>query len=258
MPTRLIFWNTYRLGSSSPKEKRMYTEGVLAQAFEEGADIALLCEVTSGLTLGDSQIDKQLMVAKKTNKKTSSQLGYAAIKKNLETINISSIQPRNYKIVSQTGRYLKGGSSFKGQSKRKVAYIGQIGTLKIYMYHSNASTKAAAMTSWVAHACYEDSKGSFLLVGDFNCEPSNLIKALKFNASDNTAANNDKKIFTALQNMVYYDTTNKTHNAKHVTMTKVYDYAICSTNCDITALKDLRDVIPTKSLSDHLPIFIDI
>lgn len=244
---RLLFWNTQRLGSGSSQLKYALTEGVLALAFREyNVDMAVLCEVTSGLTIGPSDIDKQVVVAKRTKKKTQSQLGYGGISSDLSQVDMTRAAIDDYVIVTASGRQLKGGTKFDKQSKRDVAYLGQDGNIgpHLYMYHANASGKAAPMTTWVAKSCYEESDGGFLLVGDFNCSPA-LLQA--------TMDKNDVR-----GPGIFWDRTLNTHNAKHDDMVNIYDYAICSGfHCEVRAI-DTRGIIPKESMSDHLPILIGV
>ncbi|MCX2836365.1 hypothetical protein [Microbulbifer thermotolerans] len=244
---RLLFWNTQRLGKGSPELKYIYTEGVLAEGFSNlGVDIAVLCEVTSGLTIGPSALDKQVVVAKRTRKRTQAQLGYAGLASDLTQIQMTPAPIRNYSIATSTGWLLKGGTKFDNQSKRRVAYLGQdrgVGP-HLFMYHANASGKAAALTSWVAKSCNEETAGRFLLVGDFNCSPIQLEATMRINNITGPG--------------IFWDKNLKTHNAKHHDMVNVYDYAICSGfYCEVKAI-DTRGFIPREVMSDHLPILVGI
>ncbi|MCC4603526.1 hypothetical protein [Xanthomonas campestris] len=137
---KILFWNTLRLGSGTTGDKAVLAEGVLAEAFNVGAEFAVLCEVTSKATLGDALIDKALVMARRGKKKQSSQLGYAAVDNELSAAAGSAYEPPSFHDVFGFSAYKKGGCSFAKHTKRHVARLDDVGdgnkrVRVIYQHH---------------------------------------------------------------------------------------------------------------------------
>jgi hypothetical protein len=255
---RIVFWNVQRLGGSSPDLKKLLIEGVLAELFKLDVTWALLCEVTSDTKLGQVPIQKQLALVKRSKKKSQSQLGYAWLKKDLSTGQLSRHPIDPLQILMPSGenvRISKGGSYFQKLSKRVVAYVGQdqppVGPL-VYLYHANASSKAAHLVTQAVATCVEDVDKTaalgFLLVGDLNCEPLSLSSYLEVNLKDRAGE-------------VDVAHGGKTHNAR-TGLNTIYDYAVHSSNlmCEVAAF-DIQHAMKNfgkKNLPDHLPILVGI
>jgi hypothetical protein len=254
---RILFWNVQRLGSGSGELKKAIIEGVLAEAFRLDVEWALLCEVTSSTSLGDASVDKQLSVVKRSKKKSAAQLGYAWIKSDLSTGTLQKLDVEGGTMLRPSGenvRVVKGGGTFAVQSKRRVAYVGQVGAPvgpRVYMYHSNASDKAAPLVASAVKTCLDDAPGGFVIVGDLNCEPLVLKSTLQVNLAAEEYGGLD----------VAYDTN--THNAREG-LSHVYDYAVYSDDfyCEVKTL-DITHVlhghnVDKKDIPDHLPILVGI
>lgn len=250
---KFLFWNAQRLGGGSPEMRSAILEGVIASAFvDDGAAGALLCEVTSSTTLSDAQINKQVSVRKRTVRGDSAQLGYAAIESDLGQMEMTQALISNYSGVFGTPVPKKGGNMFDKQSKRFVASIGEVGGTNVYVYHANASARAAFLVAWVAEDLRQQDNGNFVLMGDLNCEPAAVVNALTTQGADAT----DFKIRDG----------GNTHNAK-TGPTKTYDYAISGAGVPLAVtVKDITRNLPPHPLtgrpdpadySDHLPILVE-
>ncbi|HEU0077719.1 MAG TPA: hypothetical protein VFQ76_08745 [Longimicrobiaceae bacterium] len=251
---RILFWNVQRLGGGTGELRSAILEGVIASAFyDDNAEAAVLCEVTSGTTLSNATIDKQITVAKRTTKGSKAQLGYAAIESDLSTMEMEQVLVSDYSDVFGTPVPKKGGNMFDKQSKRFVAFAGTVGGTNLYVYHANASARAPFLVAWVAEDLRQQDGGNFVLVGDLNCDPAAVVNALTSQGA----------------NPAHFHVRNggNTHNAKKG-VSKIYDYAICgvaNNNLAVT-VKNIRPHLPVNQLtnlpddslsSDHLPILVD-
>ncbi|MCC4633306.1 MULTISPECIES: endonuclease/exonuclease/phosphatase family protein [Xanthomonas] len=248
---RILFWNVQRLGTGTPGSKQKIMEQVVAEAFHlHNAEFAVLCEVTSDLELGGVAINKQVVTAKRSAKGTKAQLGYAAIDDDLDESILMRFNPPSFRDVFGTSPWKKGGGEFTKQSKRHVACLGDLNGISLYVYHANASGKAAFLVGWVAEALHQLHNGSFVLMGDLNCEPAALILAMQESGSDlnffNVAFNGN------------------THNAK-IGVSKVYDYAVSgsnvATNVEVLNIAPAvanfsQSINPLDDISDHCPIIV--
>lgn len=243
---RILFWNTQRLGDGTSGDKAVLAEGVLAAAFNDGADLAVLCEVTSSTTLGDAEIDKTLMVARR-GRKQQSQLGYATLTPEYSQVDCSSFQPPPFEEVFRFSAYRKGGSAFVKHTKRHVACLESVGDVDVYVYHANASAKAAYLVAWVLEALRQIGR-RFVLFGDLNCEPADLVGYIQYNHTHGTNVGSQNDFTIAFGAA--------THNAKKGA-TKVYDYAIGGNKTAVTVTAmNTSGVMSQDAMSDHLPIFV--
>ncbi|MFC0154120.1 hypothetical protein ACFFJ4_10990 [Xanthomonas dyei] len=244
---KILFWNTLRLGSGTTGEKAVLAEGVIAEAFNEGAEFAVLCEVTSDTTLGDASIDKALVMARRGKKKQSSQLGYAALDNEFTAAACVAYQPPPFADVFGFSAYRKGGNAFANHSKRYVARLEGGGDVDCYVYHANASTKAAYLVAWIVEALRQ-TKRRFILFGDLNCEPAVLIDYIRYNHQHGNDVGAPEDFIVAF--------SGPTHNARNGA-TKVYDYAIAANKTAVTVdSMNIAGVMSRAAMSDHLPIYI--
>lgn len=255
---KFIFWNTQRLGAGSGTEKGIVLESVLAQIFHDhDADAAFLCEVTSDTVLGDATFSKSIHYKKKGS------LGYSGISApDYDAVALERFPVPKFNEVFATTSHRKGGNEFTRQSKRMVVAAGNWGGVPIYLYHANASYRAAFVVSWVAAALHAEEEGDFLLVGDLNCEPS------QFKSEIDVCA---REIDPQFHKQFYRCYGGDTHNAR-TGLSKTYDWAIAGgevdpgvevTAIDLTASLRALNLIPKNGnpssvLSDHLPILVTI
>jgi hypothetical protein len=240
----LLFWNPLRLGQSTLGDRQTIMEGVLAEAFKSyHAEMAVLCEITGTTSLGDAPIRKQIFKRKRTRRQTSAQLGYAAIRSNLTTVEtMTKLILDSYKETFGSPIRYRGGNSFTAQSKRDPAYVTTVAGTAVYVFHSNSSYKGAALTAWVAMNIGDED---FVLVGDFNCEPAALRNELGI----------DRNSFNIQDG-------GHTHNARHRFLTRTYDYAIAPHDKAIDVHSfDIRGIVEEMTgdrgdVSDHLPIVV--
>lgn len=247
----VLFWNVQRLGSKTPDGKKGVMEQVLSESYYiHDAELALLCEVSADAEIGGVAIGKQIAVAKRGVKGSKAQLGYASIQEDLNEGVLEAYCPPSFKDVFGDSPWKKGGGEFRKQSKRFVAYACDVNGIHLYVYHANASGKAAFLVGWVAEALHQEHGGSFVLTGDFNCEPAALALAMKESGSD--------------LNQFNVAFGGHTHNAKNGA-TKTYDYAISGNGValNVTVL-NIAGAIANYSksansaddMSDHCPILI--
>lgn len=173
----LLFWNVQRLGNGTSPLKNDTIEQVIAGAFwAHGAELALLCEISADSTIGDVPVSKQVQVRKRGALKQAAQLGYTAMIQDDLVLDQYSVP--NFSEVFDGRTWKKGGSDFSKQSKRFVAFAGYLDAVNVYVYHANASPRASFLVGWVAEALRQEHDGNFLLVGDFNCDKTEVIKDL--------------------------------------------------------------------------------
>jgi endonuclease/exonuclease/phosphatase family metal-dependent hydrolase len=163
---------------------------------------------------------------------------------------LQKYSPPNFGEVFDVPLWKKGGSDFRKQSKRFVAFTGYRDAVNVYVYHANASAKAAFLVAWVAEALRQEHDDNFLLVGDLNCDPSAVETALRDSGAD--------------PDDFHFANGGKTHNAK-LGVTKTYDYAIAGSKVNVTvdvldiskAIDQYSSAVPaTQDMSDHLPIVV--
>jgi hypothetical protein len=155
-------------------------------------------------------------------RKQASQLSYATIQDDLNEGVLQRYCPPKFGEVFDVPLWKKGGSDFQKQSKRFVASIGELDGINVYVYHANASPRAAFLVAWVAEALRQEHNGRFLLVGDFNCEPTEVNKALW-----------DCGVNPELSFKI--ESKGRTHNAKGE-LNRTFDYAIAGFGVNVTVL----------------------
>ncbi len=129
----------------------------------------------------------------------------------------------------------RGGNAFENHSKRLVGYAGTYDGVDVYVYHANASNKSKLLVCWLATALRANGL-PFVLVGDFNCEPGDLVGDF------------------ALPAGVHHAHAGHTHNAMDWKLLgKTYDWAIHYGCTSVTVAKTGR-----TGVSDHLPILVTV
>jgi hypothetical protein len=248
MPS-FAFWNLYRLGGSSSEEKKFIIEGALAQIFNDhAAECAFLCEVTGDVQLGGAAVGKQLYAA---TRKTG-QLAYAAFNDDMTAHDLEKADIIDFVDVFGGDPIKKGGKLFSKQSKRPVAYAGDVGGVHIFIYHANASAKSAFLTAWVAESLNIDTQGNFVLAGDLNCEPLEFDTWMHHCTDGSNHHTNFQRASGGL-----------THNAK-TGLAKTYDWAIAGPQVNHVVTVTPVDYgatiggmgFTTDPRSDHLPIVV--
>ncbi|MBK6579800.1 MAG: hypothetical protein IPG17_27170 [Sandaracinaceae bacterium] len=159
---KICFWNTQR----NPALNQPHIAWPIA-------DLRIACEV-----LGEDT----LKVPKQNRRKHIAQLGYRVV---TPTINVylEEIAIDNFNTLTGDTFWHRGGNLFKLQSKRQVAQVYAVNPARldenIFVYHCNSSARAASLMPWViAHLV--TNFDSFILLGDFNCEPDLLRKNLSY------------------------------------------------------------------------------
>ena len=248
------FWNLYRLGAGSHVNKKTIVEAVLAQIFKEyEPECAFLCEVTSEVNLGDAYVGGLLCRATRTK----GQLSYAGINvEDLEARDLVSAEIGDFQDVFGRPQFRKGGSNFSKQSKRPVAYGGQVGDVPVYIYHANASRKASFLTAWVAESLDIAHDEKFVLAGDLNCQPEEFQNMMDYclDIAHTRTGGYWQQHFNCCHD-------GYTHNANDQ-LTRIYDWAITGKKVlgiKVTAINynnEFNQMGMTGATSDHLPIVV--
>ncbi|HEY4370352.1 MAG TPA: hypothetical protein VGN52_00290 [Burkholderiales bacterium] len=240
----VLFWNMQRLGSGTPAKRMEMFEGVLAEAFSQiyNCDLAVLCEVVSNAVVSkhaNVTVNKQAQIVRRGGAaKQQAQLGYAAIDDDMDDVELEKLTMPSFKEVFGTTAPRKGGNIFAKHSKRSVACVDADGARKLYVYHANASAKAAFLVAWVAESLRQENDGNFVLVGDLNAPPDAVKSALQQFGVDPA-----KFVFVS---------DGHTHNAKEGA-TKTYDYAITGAGLAMKVRKiDIRPVVQVVAKANLL------
>jgi hypothetical protein len=254
MPS-FAFWNTQRLGGSSPEEKRQLFEGIIAQIMHNAHDFQYfaLCEVTGVVQIGDVNVEKALLKASVK----PGQLAYEVIDADLANSPIEAADIDNFNEIFGIPSFVKGGNAFNRQSKRPVAGISrtQQGT-PIFIYHANASARSAFLVNWVAAALAKECEDNFILAGDLNCEPADF-------QSMHTAIQHQMQLRgsgVVLPNFTL-SSGGQTHNAK-AGLAKIYDWAVSGSKTGevkvqvVNYMTAIHEINWGQHASDHLPIVI--
>jgi hypothetical protein len=260
---KILFWNVQRLGSGTPTRRKEVFEAVFAEAVVvRDVEYALFCEISASLIASDGNtINKQLMMAKRTKKKSSGQLGYAGLTADMTELPLVKADLPSHDEVFGMPSWRKGGNYFDRISKRMVGHVGKLGGRDIYCYHANASALGGMLVAWAAAHLHQKHKGKFVLLGDLNAEPGNVQTQLQWRKID--------------PGHFVCATGGSTHNAK-TDLKTTYDYAIGGNGHDlqVTAL-NIRDTVreftrtqngvndgnldstTNENMSDHLPIIVE-
>ena len=298
---KILFWNVFRLGTTSLKvdeisdilEEIHLNQGQFQNHNLGPITYIAFCEITSNFYLEFTDPTqpnayyyyfiptyKQVVVPKKTSKKTNQQLGYALLETNsnlrLDLSTNSDLSPEivnNFSTIfgaTMNNLIHETGSNFDQCSKRKLAMFGdRVANKYIYVYHSNASGRSAITVPWMIGYLLRkhrhNNNQEFVLMGDFNCNPNNLNKKLLYQLHQNYQTNfylnnnvlqgfdtiNNQQV--ALLNNGYITRLDiKDNGATHGVNT--YDYVIYCSNNNI----DIVSPNLLQNPSDHKLIIIDL
>ncbi len=133
-----------------------------------------------------------------------------------------------------------------------MADAGNIGGKQIFVYHANASARAAFLVARVAEDLRQQVGSNFVLMGDLNHDPAAVVNALTSQGANPADFNIQRG--------------GNTHNAK-TGVSEIYDYAITgSGNALGVTVKDITGGLPvnpvtrlpdTSLCSNYLPILVD-
>lgn len=215
---KILFWNVYRLGRTS--EKAGDIEAQLDHHFDtDGVEYAFLCEMTSDVELWGDMITKQGVKRKRSKALTRRQLGYAGLDDTGANVALTS-------MPDLVGR----------KSKRNVVMTQIPGQVKWFIYHANSSGMASELiVNLVTNIKATYPKESFILFGDMNCEPDELIDELKTSSRD-----------------VYTGVRFRSSGASH-RRGRTLDWCI-SYNCRT----DVTTKTPVDNPSDHSILIIEV
>jgi len=257
----IAFWNVQRLGKATSDAAKAVVANAIDDFFDNrDVSVVVLCEVSSDTTVSadsakEYKISKIHAATRRGRRKASAQLGYTVISRGDTGFEPRAYEVPAYKDVFGFDPWKKGGGSFSKNSKRKVLEFASLcDDTDVYFYHANASDLSKHLVPWVAEAIRlrtEKHNYPFLLIGDLNCEPTELEVSLK-----SYEAPNYKKTGWAGKFKVTYG--GKTHNAHHGCL-KTLDYVIGKANEAVTVSTiDTRDFGNLEDHPDHLPIIVSI
>ena len=223
---KICFWNTQRNPGLSQYNMAW-----------PGANYQIACEVLGNATL---------WVPKQNPRKDMAQLGYCVVIP-FSNVSVEEVVIDNFNTLTGYQFWLKGGNSFKNQSKRQVAQVYAIYPARldenIFVYHCNSSSRAPSLMAWVIAQLVTDYN-DFILLGDFNCEPDALMSHLSYLYK--TCPNDDLQGDLAGVRVIW---SGPTHNAKaNGGATRTLDY-IVTKNREY----ELRVDTSTQD-ADHYPI----
>ncbi len=233
--SKVAFWNIQR--------NRALSANTGIGSWPAACDLHLACEVLD---------ESDLARVRQAPRRNALQLGYKVVTGN--GADIVEWRIDNYDALTGTPFWLSGGNAFMGGSGHSIRPVGQILdasapvpalTFECFIYHSNSSSKGAAMTAWaVCDICtYRDD---FVLMGDFNCTPGDLMDVLTYIYTTTTEDDLKNKL-KGVQVVYSYPT----HNAKSLTVDKTYDYIVNKGDARKVTTDD------ANGLSDHHPIVIE-
>lgn len=204
------------------------------------ANFQIACEV-----LGNSQ----LKVNRQNSRRSQAQLGYRVVMP-FSNASLEAWDVDNYDRLTGFTIGHKGGNSFVDQSKRQLAHLTVTAPARldanIFVFHANSSNKAATVTSWVVCELVRNL-ADFVLLGDFNCNPDDLVKAITYiyRETDDDDLKDDLK-------GVRVTFAGPTHNAKALGgATTTLDYMVSKTT------KMVLSVDNSTQDADHHPIVAD-
>ncbi|MBK7759395.1 MAG: hypothetical protein IPI35_23975 [Deltaproteobacteria bacterium] len=201
---KICFWNTQRNPGLSQYNMAW-----------PGANYQIACEVLGNATL---------WVPKQNPRKDMAQLGYCVVIP-FSNVSVEEVEIDNFEALTGDKFWLKGGNNFKKQSKRQVAQVYAIYPARldenIFVYHCNSSDRAPSLMAWVIAQLVTDYN-DFILLGDFNCEPDDLMSSLSYlyRTCSNSALQDDLEGVRVIW-------AGHTHNAKAIGgATKTLDYIV--------------------------------
>lgn len=227
MPHKVAFWNLERLGVAPDQTRQDAMIDVLATW---KADVTLVCELSTKATFPPA-----------TNltyrKQNAHQLCYAAWNNAGAALPLTKVTPQStpeYKSAKQ-----KGGNSFSQLASRALAFAGLVDDVNLYTIHAPASHMAKKVMAFVG--CYLDShwgsNGLWLVVGDFNVTPEELI-----------AVNTQIDLLSLIRRSKRF-----THKSRKTNTVKELDYALANFPCTVKR----RPVDTWFDHSDHSPILVE-
>jgi hypothetical protein len=206
------FWNVQRLGYDSDPLKADFVGMYIAELFaKKNLDYLILCEVTSDIVIPgyDVTIEKTGHVVKKGARKQAAQLGYACLVRNDADLNVAPLEVVDIRPLTEIyggAKPMKGAATYGQQGKRQVV---RIPFTSVYAYHCNSSSKAPGLMTWVAASLALDHPKSWLMLGDFNCDPNEFTAKQQMWATHHTLHPE-----LAKANWWAWSSPGPTHNAK--------------------------------------------
>ncbi|MCY1059604.1 hypothetical protein [Nannocystis sp. SCPEA4] len=221
---KIIFWNTQRSADLAHYHANW-----------PGGNFLLACEIL---------IDSQLKVSRQSPSKNRAQLGYRIIAP-FTGLYLDEWEVNDFDELTGFPIWISGGNSFKKQSKRQVAQVLPTGStrldINLFIFHANSSDRAPTIMSWVI-CDLAINLNDFVLLGDFNCEPLELMKALVYVYK----VTQDSNLKDSLKG-VRVTFAGHTHNAK-TAANKTLDYMVSKgVNLLLKVHNNVND-------SDHYPI----
>lgn len=225
--SRVVFWNTQRLGRDTDEARREAIGAVLADL---QGDFTLVCELTTACAFPPAQNLNY-------REENAAQLCYGAWTREGYEVELTRMTP--YVTTEYREAALKGGGRFENLASRALAYVGLARDVHVFVFHAPASGNARKA---VCHAaCWLDeeygrSGQKWLLVGDFNITPEELAAT---------------QVGIDLDDFIH-PTGIDTHVARNGTWRQL-DYALSNVDLEIEPVAYHL----WQGLSDHAPIVIE-
>jgi hypothetical protein len=163
----ILFWNVQRLSGSSDQDRE---SRIIETLKSQLCDLNMMCEVLSSYTNFDVTLATY-------GAESSHTLGYTALDKGLNNVGISEVDAT---VPDCFSGQVKGGTQVDYFMNRKLVEVNHNypNWPRVFMIHANASKGAACTT--ISASTVEAMGGDWLLVGDFNDEPDDVIKWLNW------------------------------------------------------------------------------
>jgi len=261
---KIGFWNVERLGKGTSAASKSVIANAIEWFFDhEDVELFVLCEITSSTTVTssadtDMAIDKVGTIRRRVKKAASAQLGYAFVAKDGDFGGVASlVDIENFDETYEFRTHKKSGNSFKNLSKRGVLEFNRLfNGVDVYFFHANSSAHAPYLVAWVAEALRRRVAGKypFVLIGDLNCQPSELTNLLKYYDHDELMGHGYSDSFKCRF-------AGNTHNAR-LGAHKVLDYAITGAGTAATVSSWDTLCFSTElgyaDHPDHFPVVVQV
>jgi hypothetical protein len=210
--------------------------------------------------------------ARRDAQNSAAQLGYAVIgPREYKDFDPYEYEIRNFGDLFGPGTHLKGGMDFDNQAKRYVLAFRQlIGGKRLFVFHSNASAKSQHILPWVIESIRVECNGKpWALVGDLNCEPTELATGIQIFAKYYKNNEWSAGFHRAFDGETYHAKGYVNRKGKKIARNlRTLDYAVCPQNAQVR-VNVFDSYLHTKQCCkswgvdyefhpDHLPILVGL
>ena len=240
---KIGFWNVERLSDGTDKDRKAAIKKVFRGI---SPDYALFCELTT-----QCKFPKPWPLTYR--KQSSSLLCYGCLDKDLDDIVLEAYLPDVTDDYRNANR--KGGTDFRSLADRAVGHLGNVAGVEVFVIHAPAGSSSAqkAVAFLACHLNYTYKNKAWLVIGDLNVEPEDLVKVpvgidlsgLILNTGEKTHIGKLRRIRKARRGEVGLLQGRDTE----------LDYALCNfkNNARIARIR----CSPRHHGSDHYPIVVE-